>query len=97
MLVTDDETLARRARHLSTQARLPGAAYDHDEMGYNYRLSNIAAALGLAQLERLAELLAGRRANAAGYDAGFATIPGLRPAAARAVGGSVLLAVHREP
>jgi dTDP-4-amino-4,6-dideoxygalactose transaminase len=81
MLVTDDETLARRARHLSTQARLPGAAYDHDEMGYNYRLSNIAAALGLAQLERIDELLAGRRANAAAYDAGFDTLPALRRAA----------------
>ena len=53
MLVTDDEALARRARHLTTQARLPGLAYDHDEVGYNYRLTNIAAALGLAQLEEL--------------------------------------------
>ena len=42
MLVTDDEALARRARHLSTQARLPGLAYDHDEVGYNYRLSNLS-------------------------------------------------------
>ncbi len=48
MVVTDDEALARRARHLSTQARLPGLAYDHDEVGYNYRLTNVAAALGLA-------------------------------------------------
>jgi len=69
MLVTDDEAIARRARHLSTQARIPGRAYDHDEVGYNYRLSNIAAALGLAQLEQLPELLAGRRANADRYDA----------------------------
>jgi dTDP-4-amino-4,6-dideoxygalactose transaminase len=80
MLVTDDEALARRARHLSTQARLPGPAYDHDEVGYNYRLTNIAAALGLAQLEELDRLLAGRRANAAYYDAAIAGIPGLRPA-----------------
>jgi dTDP-4-amino-4,6-dideoxygalactose transaminase len=80
MLVTDDEGLARRARHLSTQARLPGRAYDHDEVGYNYRLTNVAAAIGLAQLEQLPELLAGRRANAAGYDAAIAGLPGLRPA-----------------
>lgn len=83
MLVTDDEALARRARHLSTQARLPGAAYDHDEIGYNYRLSNISAALGLAQLEQLPELLAGRRTNAAGYDAAIADLPALHPAPRR--------------
>jgi dTDP-4-amino-4,6-dideoxygalactose transaminase len=80
MLVTDDEALARRARHLSTQARLPGRAYDHDEVGFNYRLSNVAAALGVAQMEELPRLLAGRRANAAAYDAALATRTGLRPA-----------------
>jgi dTDP-4-amino-4,6-dideoxygalactose transaminase len=80
MLVTDEEPLAIRARHLSTQARLPGRAYDHDEVGFNYRLSNLAAALGVAQLERLPELLAGRRAVAARYDAELADLPGFRPA-----------------
>ena len=53
MLVTDDEALARRAKHLTTQARLPGLEYDHDEIGYNYRLTNLAAALGLSQLEEI--------------------------------------------
>ncbi len=80
MLVTDDEGLARRARHLSTQARLPGAAYDHDEVGYNYRLSNVSAAIGVAQLEQLPELLGGRRAIAARYDEALADLPGLRTA-----------------
>lgn len=80
MLVTDDEAIARRARHLSTQARLPGRAYDHDEIGYNYRLSNLAAALGVAQLEELPGLLAARRALAARYDAAIAGLRGLRPA-----------------
>jgi dTDP-4-amino-4,6-dideoxygalactose transaminase len=80
MLVTDDEALARHARHLSTQARLPGRAYDHAEVGYNYRLSNLAAALGVAQLEELPDLLAARRANAARYDAAIAAMTGLRPA-----------------
>lgn len=80
MVVTDDEALARRARHLSTQARLPGVAYDHDEVGYNYRLSNLAAALGVAQLEELDRLLGARRANAARYDASIATMDGVRPA-----------------
>lgn len=80
MLVTDDEALARRARHLSTQARLPQRAYDHDEVGYNYRLSNLSAALGLAQLETMPDLLAGKRANAADYDRAIVGLPGLRPA-----------------
>jgi dTDP-4-amino-4,6-dideoxygalactose transaminase len=80
MVVTDEEPLARHARHLSTQARLPGRAYDHDELGFNYRLSNIAAALGVAQLEQLAELLAGRRGVAARYDAALADLPGFRTA-----------------
>ena len=80
MLVTDDEQLARRARHLSTQARLPQRAYDHDEVGYNYRLSNLAAALGLAQLETMPDLLVARRANAARYDAAIASLSGVRPA-----------------
>lgn len=81
MVTTDDESIARRARHLSTQARLPGRAYDHDEVGYNYRLSNLAAALGVAQLEQLPDLLAARRAVAARYDVAIAALPALRPAA----------------
>jgi dTDP-4-amino-4,6-dideoxygalactose transaminase len=80
MVTTDDEALARRARHLSTQARLPGRAYDHDDVGYNYRLTNLAAALGVAQLEMLPDLLAARRAVAARYDAALAATPLLRPA-----------------
>lgn len=61
MIACDDPELARRARHLTTQARLPGGAYQHDEIGFNYRLTNIAAAVGLAQLERLDEFLHTRR------------------------------------
>jgi dTDP-4-amino-4,6-dideoxygalactose transaminase len=80
MLVTDDEEIARHARHLSTQARLPGLAYDHDEVGYNYRLSNLAAAVGLGQVEEIGMLLAGRRTNAAFYDDAIRALPGLSPA-----------------
>ena len=93
MLVTDDEALAQRARHLSTQARLPGRAYDHDEVGYNYRLSNLAAALGVAQLEELPALVAARRALARATTPRSAH-PGLRPRAACDLGGPQLLAVH---
>jgi dTDP-4-amino-4,6-dideoxygalactose transaminase len=81
MVTTDDESLARRVRHLSTQARLPGRVYDHDVVGFNYRLSNLAAALGVAQLEQLGELLAARRENARAYDAAIVDLPGIEPAA----------------
>lgn len=80
MVTTDDEDLARLVRHLSTQARLPGRTYDHDVIGYNYRLPNVAAALGVAQLECLPALLAARRANAEHYDAGLTLVAGVEPA-----------------
>jgi len=67
MIVTDDEELARRARHLTTQAKVPGTGYVHDDVGYNYRLTNVAAALGLAQLEQLPAFLVAKRRLAATY------------------------------
>ena len=79
MITTDDEALARRAKHLTTQARLPGAEYRHDEVGYNYRLSNLSAALGLSQLEMLGEILGKKKEIAARYDRGIAGAPGLTP------------------
>ena len=68
MIVTDDEALAVRARHLTTQAKVPDVGYLHDEVGYNYRLTNLAAALGVAQLERLPEFVEEKRRIAARYD-----------------------------
>ena len=62
MLLTDDAVTADRVRYLSTQARQPAVHYEHTEIGYNYRLSNVLAALGLAQLERLDEMIGRRRA-----------------------------------
>jgi perosamine synthetase len=54
MLVTDDEELAKRAKHITTTAKVPHPyEYIHDEIGYNYRLTNLAAALGVAQMENL--------------------------------------------
>src|SRR5690606_35834541 len=50
MLLTDDAVIADRVRYLSTQARQPVVHYEHTEVGYNYRLSNLLAALGRAQL-----------------------------------------------
>jgi dTDP-4-amino-4,6-dideoxygalactose transaminase len=80
MVTTDDGDLARRARHLATQARLPGRSYDHDLVGYNYRLTNLASALGVAQLEQLPDLLAARRRIAAAYDAALAPLGGISAA-----------------
>jgi dTDP-4-amino-4,6-dideoxygalactose transaminase len=77
MLVTDDEALAARGRHLVRQARVAGPDYVHDEVGYNYRLTNVAAALGVAQLEQLPGFLARKREIGARYDAAFAGVPGL--------------------
>ncbi|UKA52939.1 aminotransferase class I/II-fold pyridoxal phosphate-dependent enzyme [Arthrobacter sp. FW305-BF8] len=72
MFTTNDEELARRAKHLSTQARLPDRGYLHDEIGFNYRLTNIAAALGVAQLERLDDFVSTKREIAKRYNDAFA-------------------------
>jgi dTDP-4-amino-4,6-dideoxygalactose transaminase len=61
MLLSNDEELLDRARYLSTQARQPVPWYEHTEIGYNYRLSNILAAIGRAQLGRLDEMINRRR------------------------------------
>jgi perosamine synthetase len=59
MIITDDEALAKRAKHLTTTAKIPHPyEFAHDEVGYNYRLPNLNAALGCAQMERLPEFLA---------------------------------------
>jgi dTDP-4-amino-4,6-dideoxygalactose transaminase len=77
MIATGDEALANHAQHLTTQARLAGPEYLHDEVGYNYRLTNLAAALGLAQLERLSSFIERKKAIAARYDAAFGDLPGI--------------------
>jgi len=61
MLVGSNPSLTRHARHLSTQAKADGLEYVHDEVGFNYRLSNIQAALGCAQLEKLDAMLTKKR------------------------------------
>ncbi len=79
MIVTDDDALAARARHLTTQAKVPDVGYLHDEVGYNYRLTNLAAAFGLAQLRRLPEFVAAKTAIAQRYNDAFADLPITRP------------------
>lgn len=78
MLLSNDGTLIDRCRYLSTQARHPVPYYQHTEIGYNYRLSNILAALGRGQLRRLPEMIARRRAIRARYQSLFADVDGIR-------------------
>ncbi len=72
MIVTDEDDLAARARHLTTTAKAPhGYEFFHDELGFNYRLPNLNAALGVAQMERLPAILAAKREVARRYAAFF--------------------------
>jgi pyridoxal phosphate-dependent aminotransferase EpsN len=76
-MVTDDGDLAARARFLATQARDPAPHYQHSEIGYNYRLSNLLAALGRSQLADLERRVKVRRAHNAAYREAFADLPGV--------------------
>jgi len=78
IIVTPNAEQARLVRHLSTQARI-GSDYEHDAVGYNYRMTNLNAAVGLAQFERLDAIVAKRRAIAQSYDAAFSNIVGITP------------------
>ncbi|MGJ9421479.1 DegT/DnrJ/EryC1/StrS family aminotransferase [Aeromicrobium sp. CF3.5] len=77
MVLTADKDLADHVRFLSTQAREPAVHYEHKEIGYNYRLSNLLAGLGRAQLARLDDMIAKRRAHRQMYDDLFAGVPGV--------------------
>ncbi|GAB3803349.1 hypothetical protein GCM10027605_25060 [Micromonospora zhanjiangensis] len=101
MIVSDDEALVARCRHLAAQARQPVAHYEHTEVGYNYRLSNLLAALGRAQLHRLDELLGRRRQLRERYAKLFATTPGCgcsaRVTPGRTAGSPVWSSTRRGP
>lgn len=77
MLVTENARWAEQARHLATQARDPALHYEHSQIGYNYRLSNLLAAVGRGQLEVLNDRAARRRANFAFYRRALADMPGV--------------------
>ena len=73
MLLFSDEELSKKAKHLTTQAKVPHPwEFVHDEIGYNYRMPNINAALGLAQLEQLPDFLNQKQKIALAYKAFFA-------------------------
>lgn len=77
MLVTDDGKFAAHARKLATQARDPAPHYEHSEIGYNYRLSNVLAAIGRGQLQVLDDRVRARRANFERYREALGDVPGL--------------------
>lgn len=78
-ILTNDAQLARHAKHLTTTAKLPHSwNFVHDEIGYNYRLPNLNAALGCAQLEQLPAMLAAKRTLFQRYHAAFASVAGVK-------------------
>lgn len=77
MLVSEDQALVAKARFLATQARDAAPHYQHSEIGYNYRLSNVLAGIGRGQLKVLASHVNARRRNCAIYQKALADIPGL--------------------
>ena len=76
MVVGGDETLLQRVRHLSTTARV-SADYSHDEVGFNYRMTNLQAAVGCAQMERLDDFLAAKHRIRETYHRELADLPGV--------------------
>ena len=77
MLVADDEAILKKARFWATQARDPAPWYEHSEVGYNYRMSNIVAAIGRGQLQVLAERVRRKREICAAYQALLGNLPGI--------------------
>ena len=99
MIVTGDETWAARAKYLTTQAKDDPVEYEHREIGYNYRLTNIQAAIGCAQMEQLDGFIAAKRRIAAAYRAALAGVPGITPMreAAWAASNAWLFTVRIDP
>ena len=77
MLVTNDASWAARARYLTTQAKDDPIEYVHNAVGYNYRLTNVPAAMGCAQMEMLDEFVEAKRRIAKGYRDLLASVPGI--------------------
>lgn len=78
MIVSHDENLLKRAKHLTTQAKSDEVNFIHDEVGFNYRMTNLQAALGLAQMEQLEAFIATKIENYQYYERQLVGIPHLR-------------------
>jgi aminotransferase in exopolysaccharide biosynthesis len=73
MIITDDEALAKKAKHITTTAKVPHRwDFVHDELGYNYRMTNVSAAIGVAQMEKIDFILSNKRETADAYRNFFA-------------------------
>jgi perosamine synthetase len=81
MIVTDNDEWARKAKYLTTQAKDDSVEYIHGEVGYNYRLTNLLAAIGCAQMEQLPAYVAAKRKIAARYTDQLHDLPGIMPMA----------------
>ena len=79
MIVTDNEAWANKARYLTTQAKDDPVEYIHNEIGYNYRMTNIQAAMGCAQIENLDKMVLTKRRIGSLYQKGLSQINGLTP------------------
>jgi perosamine synthetase len=79
MMLTNDDELAKKAKHITTQAKASVTEYYHDEIGYNFRLVNILAAMGVAQMEQLSGFLQRKKEIAYRYDLFFGNIPKAMP------------------
>ncbi len=79
MILTNNEVLAKKAKHLTTQAKAEGIEYYHDEVGYNYRMVNILAAMGVAQMEQLPAFIERKRNINKQYNEGLKSVPGFKP------------------
>ncbi|MBL4652382.1 MAG: LegC family aminotransferase [Flavobacteriales bacterium] len=77
MIVTNDADLAQKAKHITTQAKSDKFEYIHDEIGYNYRLVNVLAAMGVAQLEQVPDFIKAKQKIAKKYKAGLQNIDGI--------------------
>jgi perosamine synthetase len=77
MIITNNAAWAARAKHLTTQAKQDPIEYIHDELGYNYRLTNIQAAMGCAQLENLESFISAKRNIARAYEEGLRDVTGI--------------------
>ena len=99
MLVSRRRELVDRARHLATQARDAAPHYQHSEIGYNYRLSNLLAALGRGQLASLPQKIARRRSLNAAYRRALAHLPGIEamPEAAHGTSNGWLTCITIDP
>lgn len=79
MIVTDNAEWADRAKYLTTQAKDDEVEYVHESIGYNYRLTNVQAAMGCAQLEQIPEFIEKKRSIASRYEEAFRSVNGLTP------------------